>query len=209
VPLFFHSNKMNAPQEFLDKFEEEFGHDYRIRWSDARKEWHVEQRMGHGFAAGTVDLTPRNAEDYRLNYDDRLRARDGYILTFVVSPGTRTQCDECHTWLKVPEHRFEAIECPYCAMRGRKRLYAVAYFPLGESLLDHLRKIDVFSGGNERVRKAVAERNRFIEAEADTQFRRDLNAGLKERFNRLVGIPQWGYAGEQKMWDRSVPFTKD
>jgi hypothetical protein len=197
---------VNAPEEFLDRFEREFGHNYRVRWSDARKEWHFEQKMGHGFEQ-SIDISPKSAEDYRLNYDDRVRARDGYILTFVITPGTQHQCHECNTWHKVPSFKFEAVSCPYCLLKGRKQMSDVAYWPLGESLLDHLRFIDVFSGGNERVRRAVADRNKFIEAEAAADYRRHVDAGVRDRFNRLVGIPQWGRQGEQAMWDRSVPRT--
>lgn len=197
---------MNAPQEFLERFEAEFGQNYRIRWSDARNEWHVEQRMGHGFMPGTRDIAARSAEDYRKNYDDRLRARDGYILTFVVAPGDKTQCDECSTWFPIPSYRFEAVSCPYCALKGRSRMVSIAYFPLGESLLEHLRKIDVFNGGNERVKEAVARRNKFIEAEEAANFRRHVDAGVRERFNRLVGIPSWGYTGKENAW--AGPGTK-
>jgi hypothetical protein len=194
---------MDAPREFLERFEEEFGRNYRIRWSDARKEWHIEQKMGTGFPQD-FDISPKNWRDYRVAYDERLRARDGYILTLAVSPGTQTRCDECDTWVKVPAFRFETVSCPYCSMKGRKRLMTGGYFPLGESLLEHLRKIDVYNGGNERVKEAVSRRNKFIEDEAMADFRREMNAGLKERFNRLVGIPQWGRSGDQPMWDRSV-----
>jgi hypothetical protein len=192
---------MEAPREFLDRFEEEFGHNYRLRWSDARHEWHIEQKIGRGFRQD-FDISPKSEKDYRVAYDDRIRARDGYILTMAIAPGTQTRCHECDTWVKLPAFRFETISCPYCSMKGRKELLNVAYFPLGESLLEHLRYIDVFNGGNERVREAVARRNRFVEDEALADFRRETNAALKERFNRLVGIPQWGYSGSQSYWQR-------
>lgn len=192
---------MEAPREFLDRFEEEFGDNYRIRWSDARHEWHIEQRMGTGFKQ-EIDISPNSERDYRTAYDDRIRARDGYILTLAVSPGTRTKCEECHTWVPVPSFRFEAVNCPFCELKGRKRLVTGGYFPLGESLLEHLRYIDVYRGGNQRVREAVLRRNKFIEDEALATFRRETNAGLKERFNRLVGIPQWGRTTGLPYWIR-------
>ena len=194
---------MTASQEFLDRFEDRFGANYRFRWSDARQEWHVEQKVARGIGDGFVDTSARNAEDYRLNHDDRLRAKDGYILTFAVRPGTSMPCEECGTKLKVPAFKFEVANCPVCSLKGKQRLQAVGYFPLGDSLLDHLKFIDVFSGGNERVKEAVARRNVFVQNEHDMELRRLIEPAVRERFNRLVGIPQWGRNGNQPMWDRT------
>ncbi len=208
--LFFSSflpMQENIPEEFLERFNDRFGANYRIRWSNARNEYHIEQKVGRALGEGFVDVSARNEKDYLENYDDRIRAKDGYILTFAVRPGTSMPCTECGLKLKVPAFRFESVQCPLCAMRGKTRMHDVGYFPLSDSLLDHLQKIDVFSGGNERVQEAVKKRNEFVMREQEMSLRRFIEPQIRERYNRLVGIPQWGRSGDQPMWDRSVPRT--
>ncbi len=186
---------MNAPEEFVERLEREFGQKYRVRWSDARNEWHVEQKIRRGIAEGFANVALKNTQQRRNREDDLIRARDGYVLTMSVNAGNHTYCHECNTKMSVPSFETAVIFCPFCRLKGRQRHQVAGYFPLGDSLIDHLRKIDSERGGTDRVVAEVDRSNQWMLAQNERKFRNHIEAGVKDRFNRLVGIQQTGYTG--------------
>jgi hypothetical protein len=193
---------VHIPEEFAERLEQAFGGKYRIRWSDARHEYHIEQKVRRGIAAGFVDLNPRHRERFRQKWDDLIRARDGYVLTMAVTPGTKTFCPDCHSELQVPAFETKVIPCEFCRSRGRYRHKVAGFFPLGDSLIDHLKKIDWANDGNDRVAKAVDRHNELLLHNNRMQLRRTVDAAVRQDYNRLVGIPQFGYAGSPYRWDK-------
>lgn len=194
---------MQAPEEFVERLNQVFGGRYRIRWSDARNEWHIEQKVRRGIAEGFADVNPRHVKRAREKHDDLVRARDGYVLTMAVKAGTRDYCKTCNTQLSVPAFETQVITCPYCASRGRHSHQTAGYFPLSDSLIDHLRYIDAENDGIDRVTEAVNRSNELLLHEMNMRYiRRPIEAATRERFNRLVGIPQFGYAGSPYRWDK-------
>lgn len=191
---------MYIPEEFVERLEREFGQKYRIRWSDARNEYHIEQKVRRGLAEGFANVNPKNRRQWRARHDDLVRVRDGYVLTMAVKPGNFTHCSECNSKIPVPSYDTAVIQCEFCKMKGRARYEIAGYFPINDALLYHLKKIDAHSGGTERVREAVDRGNRMLEREQSGNLRRPIEAAVRERFNRLVGIPQFGYAGRPYQW---------
>ncbi len=193
---------MQAPEAFVERLEQEFGQKYRIRWSDARHEWHIEQRIRRGIAEGFADVSLKNAKQRRNREDDLIRARDGYVFTMAVKPGTTTHCHECNTKMSVPAFDTAVLFCPFCKMKGRSRHQVAGYFPLSDSLIDHLRKIDSEKDGTDRVAAEVDRSNQWMLFQNKMKLRNHLQAGIKDRYNRLVGIPQFGYAGSTYNWEK-------
>lgn len=122
----------SIPQWFEEALEAQFDGDLRIRWSDQRKEWHIEQRVGRAMLApGPV------------GQDDRLiRARDGYSFFGAVQAIPRRPCETCGFPIEAPHLRWAEVRCAYCASQGESGRQILAYFPLGHALLQHLRKHD-------------------------------------------------------------------
>lgn len=201
---------MNIPEQFEQRLESEFGGRYRIRVSEARGEFHVEQRIGAGFHPGTIKIAPQSAKQYRARWDDMLRARDGYVLTFIVTPGDRTECPSCHATLHVPVKSLTHLSCPACEVRGKKTTLTAGYWPLNDDLLQHLRRIDAYTGGHERIAADIAKDTAAKSAQQARDLVRDGEAAVRERFKRMVGIPQQGYTGKESAWlDAPAPnYTK-
>jgi hypothetical protein len=193
---------VHIPEEFVERLQQTFGEKYRIRWSNARQEYHIEQKVRRGIADGFVDLNPRHLERKRQKWDDLVRAKDGYVLTMAVTPGTKTFCPECRTEMQVPAFKTKVLVCEFCRSKGRYSQKVAGYYPLSDTLIDHLRKIDVHSGGNARVNEAVNRHNEFLLYDNKMAFRRRVEAATRDRFNKLVGIPQFGYAGSPYRWDK-------
>lgn len=201
---------MYIPTEFAERLESEFGGRYRIRESQARGEYHLEQKIGPGFHPGTIKIDPKSKSQYRARWDDMIRARDGYVLTFIVTPGDRTPCPTCHTTLHVPVKQFVNLVCPTCEARGRKTTLSVGYWPLNDDLLQHLRRIDAYTGGHERVEADIQKATSAKLAQQARDLVRPGDAALRERYKRMVGIPQQGYTGRESAWlDAPAPnYTK-
>jgi hypothetical protein len=178
----------SVPESFASRLEEVFRGRLRIRWSIKQGEFHVEQRVGRGV------FVP-----YRISEidDSLIRARDGYAFVLAVRPGTRMPCPHCGLEVKVPVMEFSETKCDYCRMKGRDGRYRAAYFPLGETLIDHLKKIDPERGATRELAEASDRQNRAVLASREREISNTIEASTKENFNRLVGIQQVGYTGKE------------
>lgn len=121
----------SIPTWFEEALEREFRGRFRIRWSGKRKEWHLEQRVGRA-----VWDAPRVVDP---NDDRTIRARDGYAFFAAVQPVPIRPCPVCHLSIPVPYCTFREVRCEYCGYKGLSGRLVLAYFPLGEPLLQHLR----------------------------------------------------------------------
>lgn len=177
------------PSGFTAQLQREFGGRLRIRWSDKRGEWHIEQRVGRAV------VPPRFVSDYD---DDSIRARDGYAFVMAIRPGDRMPCPGCGFTVKVPVMHSGEVRCDYCRSRERDGRYAAAYFPLGTALIQHLRRIDPLLGWNKNLAAEADARNVAVLRDKEKAVEDAIYGGTSENWKRIAGIPQVGYTGRER-----------
>lgn len=182
---------MTIPTTFEEKLRQAFHGRLRARWSVRNRTYQIEQQVGR------ASLPPIRIEADR---DDLICARDGYGYVLEVAQGDRMCCPECQwTELTVPVREFVDIRCPYCASKGRQGRLVAGYFPLDDSLIEHLKKIDPEGTYAQNLTKDIDRRNQ----QRDTSLERGLTTTVEghadERFNQVVGIESFGYS-TTKMW---------
>lgn len=176
---------MNIPTAFEDRLRKAFDGRLRIRWSNRAHEWRLEQRVGRAITA------PVRIEEDR---DDLICARDGYDYVLSVRSGDRMPCPQCEwTELKVPIREFRDIRCPYCASRGKQGRTVAGYFPLDDTLIQHLQMIDPLRGASKELAAAADRRNDALMASAERQLSNTVMAHGADHYNEVVGIPQFSY----------------
>jgi hypothetical protein len=172
---------MTVPGWFARQLAAESDNRLRVRWSGQTQRFAIEAKVGRPVAMGR----PIDAWD-----DAAIRQRDGYELVMEVAPGDRSRCPRCASWTRLPIRRVGEARCAHCS-----HTFRACFWPLNESLLQHLRYIDPDRGGIARVFQDVDA----SEARRERQWRRqrhnDTEAIWKEDYNRLVGIPSVGYTG--------------
>ena len=179
---------MEAPRDFVKRLSSEFPY-IRIRWSEKREAWQIEEQVGRG-ALPPIHIDP---------FDDNLiRAKDGYWFICEVRPGTKMPCPSCKATLAVPVLEFAEVRCEQCISKGKDGRYPAGYFPLGEMLLEHLRRTDPLRGAIQRLAAEADKANQLI-LKQKARSLHNLNEDIgKDSFNRMVGIPQFGYTGSSK-----------
>lgn len=178
---------MDVPQEFASRLDREFEGRLRIRWSRARGEWQVEQKVGRA-ALPPIRVTEVD--------DDAIRARDGYSYVLSVRPGTSMPCPDCGTTLPVPALQFKEVVCTRCQLRDKHGKHPAGYFPLSDLLIDHLKKIAPERADRRRLREMDA-RNAALLQQRERDIRNAGEAGVKEHWNRIAGIESVGYTGRE------------
>jgi hypothetical protein len=188
----------HPPDSFVEKLDREFRGRLRIRWSHERGEWQIEQKIRRGLFPGT--------KPSKLGWDETtdayIRHRDGVVHVLSVRTGTVMPCPKCGTELKVPYYDTHFVGCPLCRMRGYNTAFAAVHFPLGDGLLDYLRKIDPENPLSERLAEDLDRQNELLAETMERDALRNGTAEASERYNRIVGIPQVGLSGKTKMWIR-------
>lgn len=189
---------MYPPDSFVEKLEREFRGRLRVRWSAERNEWHIEQKIRRGLFPGT--------KPSKLGWDETtdayIRHRDGVVHVMSVRTGTLMDCPKCGTELKVPYMETHFVSCPLCKLRGFTNAYSVVFFPLGDSLIDYLKKIDPENPISERLNEDMDRQNELLAETMERDALREGTAAASERYNRIVGIPQVGLSGKTKFWQR-------
>jgi hypothetical protein len=191
---------MTIPDYIEEQIERRFHGRFRLRWSDADQMFHYEQKVRRGIAEGFVPIATKSERHFKSRYDDQIRGRDGYVLVMKIAPGTQTRCTVCHGDISIPAFKSAQVNCGFCASKGRRSSFVAGYFPLSDSLLDELERIDPDRGGNERVFDAQRKAELFREREQEWNLTAPAEAAFRERFNRLVGIPQVGLSGKTSAW---------
>lgn len=191
---------MYSEARFQERLEEDFGGRLRLRWSKAEEAWLVEEKVGRGAFAPTRRRVPgRPWEWLPVELDDSyIRARDGYARVLAIQPGDRMRCPVCRSEMRVPVMRFGEARCGSCQAKGRRSRHAAAFFPLGETLLDHLKRIDPLRGDTRaRIRQEDEEARR-----AERIVDKDWNQGLADHLfdEAILQIPKVGYTGKEKAW---------
>lgn len=175
---------MQAPQDFIDKLHTQSDGELRIRWSDGRGEWHIEQRVGRA----VLEPSPVNRFD-----DEHIRARDGYVFVLAVRTGDRMPCPDCGIELKVPLLHFAEVKCDYCRLNGRDGRFPAGFFPLSDALLIHLRRLDPKRTWRADVKTQLDQRNKLMMASKEREYGNHIESVTKDYYNDMVGIGQWGY----------------
>lgn len=178
--------------DFVSKLESEFP-GYRVRWSLKNERWAVEQQVGRGALPGSY---PEDKWD-----DGTIRAAEGYWLILEVSPRSETKCPECGFFFKLQHLKIAEAKCDYCISRGLDGRYMLGYFPLGEALLNQLRKTDPKRDGIQKLAKRMDAKNKRILE----QVRRDADSalmdGLLDNKKQVFEIPSVSLNGAP-MWIR-------
>ena len=178
---------MTPPSDFLRELARDCPH-LRVRWSLKRQTWQVEQQVGVAQA-----LPPIRIDEGR---DDLIRARDGYAFVMEVAPGDRVPCPKCGLTVKLPHLETREVPCTYCRGKGRDATVIGGYWPLGDALLQHLRRTNPFrpSSEGEAVERMARESDAYnanvqrLEEEAARQHGEDV------LFDALIHqIPKVGY----------------
>lgn len=191
---------MSIPDYIHEQIERRFQGRFRLRWSDAENIFLYEQKVRRAVAEGFAPISVKSERHYQSRYEDQIRARDGYVLVMKVAPGTQTRCTVCHGTVSIPAFKSAQVHCGFCASKGRRSDFVAGYFPLSDSLLDELERIDPDRGGNERVFEAQRKAELFREKELEWNLTAPAEAAFRERFNRLVGIPQVSLSGKTAAW---------
>lgn len=170
------------PSDFSDRLEHVFGGRLRIRWSPFTSTWHLEQRMGRASMAA-MRKVPKN--------DKEICARDGYDLVMEVLPRMRFQCRFCHYSLPFRPLEIGEIRCDHCMGKNRDARWSAAWFPLGEVLIDHLKRIDPLRADIlERVRQ---EEEEVLLAKERAYASADREAAAQLKDGLLDQIPKAGF----------------
>jgi hypothetical protein len=178
---------LRAPKDFTRRLDEVFAGRLRIRWSLRNGEWHIEQKVGRA-----AHPPYRIAEED----DSLIRARDGYAFVMAIRPGDRMPCPIDGLTLKVPVLHTAEVRCDYCRMKGREGRFKAAYYPLGENLIDHLKRIDPERNGHRELVDASDHANKVMLAAKERELSNTIEASTKDHFTSLVGIQSCGYTGK-------------
>lgn len=176
-----------APKDFTDRLERVFDGRLRIRWSVKRHEWRIEQKVGR------AALLPIHVGE---GDDDLICARDGYAYVLTVRPGTKMPCPDCGQDMDVPALRFAETVCEWCRFSGKAAQHLAAYFPLSDLLIDHLKKISP-ERQSKVVTRSLDARNAALLKAKQREIENEGEAGIKDQWNKIVGIEQVGYTGKE------------
>lgn len=180
---------MQAPEWFVSALTQQSGGRLRIRWSLKRGAWHIEQQVGR---AALPPLRISEADD------GMIRARDGYWFVMELRPGDRMPCPKCHLTIKVPVMQFGEAICLYCKYKGNgAHRYKACYYPLGDMLLEHLRKIDPHNDGLRRIQEEVTTDDARRVAADDKDLSTHVEDVIKDNLNSLFDVGHTGYTGKE------------
>lgn len=198
---------MYIPEHVEEAIASRFGGRFRLRWSDVNHVYFYEQKVRRGLAEGFAPLAIQNAKQRKLAYENLKRAADGYILTMQIAAGTSVECPHCGGKISVPAFKWAQSYCAFCKKSGRHSVFNGGYWPIGDTLLDELDRLDPDRGGMDRTMSdhKKAEDNREFQAEYN--FVAPAEAAYREEYRKLVGIPQTGLSGATKMW-QNAPESK-
>ena len=187
-----------APAWVSRRIASEFGGRLRLRWSNRRQSWLIEQRVGH---AAILEPPKRADGTYDTDSDRYIQARDGYASVLAITVGDRIACPRCHLTIPVPVMEFGEARCEYCLARNVDSRWRASYWPIdSEAIIEHLRKLDPERGGVERM---VAEIDRDNARAAASKQRADDHDSYYGFYDHMVDqFPQFGYSGRTAAWEK-------
>lgn len=177
-------------QDFQAALDKEFLGTLRARWSPIRGAYLLEQKALRG-----VFDTPLHEERGPRALDERIQLRDGYRFFMEVREYPKMPCLQCGVGLRLKPFETIQARCPRC---GDHR--PVACFPLGDLLLDYLRRLNPANAHREKVRREVDEANERRESSVKRDGLNHIESANLDQFNTLFEIPQFGYATKTGAW---------
>ncbi len=184
---------MSPPQEFVHRLSREFGGRLRIRWSPRREEWHIEQKVGRALGD-----PPRHIPDW---HDQWVRARDGYHFLCAIRTGDRMPCPICRQSIPVPIMRMGEAMCQACKDAKRTaRGWYVSFWPLGDGLIEQLRKMDPLRTWHEEVPRELRDADARRDAQQARNLHNAIEPATKDAFTQLFEIQSVGYTGKEHAW---------
>lgn len=188
----------HPPASFVEKLDSEFRGRLRVRWSNQRHGWLIEQKVKRGLFPGTKPTR----KGWDESSDRYAQHRDGYVELMEVRTGTLMECPKCKSELKVPYGFTEVIRCSFCRLRGKEPHIAAVFLPLGDELIDYLKKIDPMNPISERLAEDLDRQNAALDAAREQDAANAAVAGMEQDYRRVAGIPQVGLTGKTKFWKR-------
>jgi hypothetical protein len=192
---------VNAPESFVEKLESQFRGRLRVRFSQERKAWHIEQRVRRGLFPG---FKPTKSRSGKVKWDESVdryvQARDGVVLIMEVATGTNTDCPVCKKPLKVPYYTTSVVTCLFCKLQGKQSHTPLVYFPLNDDLLAYLRKIDPENPASARLAEDQDRANEALEREQDARAWLATEAAFEDDYRRVAGIPYAHLSGRTSFW---------
>lgn len=182
---------MTIPTWFLRELHREFDGRLRIRFSVARQAFHIEQKVERAI------LAPFRISD---RDDANIRANEGYAFVMEVRSGDRMPCDKCNSTLHVPLFKTSDIRCR-CGFRMR-----AAYYPLNDSLLDHLRSIDPHRDRTRTNVTAIDVANGAMERTRLRNIHNIVEAATLDDKYQLFQTPFSGYTGREQFQPSKAAF---
>lgn len=110
-------------------------------------------------------------------------------------------CPTCRATLKVPVFEFGEAICGYCKSKGLRHRFRACYFPLSDTLLEHLRKIDPQRDGLRRIRDEANADALANERAKDRKLGNEIEDVIKDNLNSLFDVAHVGYTGKETSWD--------
>lgn len=178
---------MHVPEEFQDRLTRAFDGRLRIRWSASDHVYHIEQKVARALINFPAALTD----------DEAIRLRDGYHFLMAITTGDRLPCPKCRTTLPVPLRVSTMVSCPTCRAKGLEHRVPAAFFPLDDTLIDHLHSIDPMRGMSPALRAKVDAHNAKVMQAQQQQALDQLTGAAADDFTRIAGIPSVGYTGRE------------
>lgn len=185
-----------APEAFVEKLDREFRGRLRIRWSQQRNGWLIEQRVARGLFPGTKPAK----RGWDETTDKYVQHRDGYVEILEVRPGTLMDCPRCGAEIKVPFLETSHVRCDYCRLMGRQTFVSVVHMPLGDLLINHLKSIDPENPISETLADDLERRNAALAAARERDALNAGEAAFEDDYRRIVGIPTAHLSGNTAMW---------
>lgn len=173
----------SAPESFSRALAAQFNGRFRVRYSVKRHTWQIEEKCD---VARLAPIEIDSADD------DLIRAVDGFSFFAEVTQGTTCLCPRCGQDTFAIPRAFQATECSKC---GKKSIRC--FWPLDDSLLEHMRSTDPNRGGYERLRKARDFNKQLSNARIDSSFRESRAVAVDDA---RVDIPKVGHTGKETMW---------
>lgn len=183
-------------QQFEQEFESAFNGRFRIRWSDKRQEYHIEQKLTQSNPAliPPVFRNPETGGDEYDTYSDAwIRARDGYFFVMAVRNGTKMPCPVCGMTVDVPELVTAESFCHYCKVMGRDGRYVAAYYPLNHILIEHIKTIDPLTDGPTRSRQRIRDAQLKKEKRDQQKALDDADAMVRFNQSQVMNTPMSGF----------------
>lgn len=182
---------MRVPEWFAHQLDVEFRGRFRVRWSNARHCFVIDEVTGRGTAMAPMRFyrkVQRLRPDLREEY--LFRMAHGTTPYVEVYPGTRASCPACLSDVSLKTHTWEFAHCRACG-----KDFKAVHYELGWMLLEQLRYNDFERGGDERQ---VEEMDRANEAKEKGEVRENRNvleAVVKDNWNQIAGIKSVAVGG--------------